>query len=50
MQREIQSRCNTGATQHGPILDENAIVQNARRRVYSAQLLNMGMMGGALAT
>ena len=50
MQCEIQSRCNTRAAQHGPILDENAIVQNARRRIYPAQLLNMGMMGGAFAT
>ncbi len=41
MQREIQSRCNTRAAQHGPILYENAVVQNARRRIYPAQLLNI---------
>ena len=50
MQREVQSRCNTRAAQHGPILNENAIVQNTRRRVYPAQLIDMGVMRSALTT
>jgi len=47
VQGKVQPGCHPGATQHGAILDKDAVVQNVCSGSHSAQFLNVRMMARA---
>jgi len=50
VRRKINACRDSGAGEHRTVLHENAVFEHPRARLRPAQLLDVRVMGGALAT